>query len=107
MVPTAAKRTPGRKEPAAPEASRRTGKLAQLRLQPDDVEALDEVMRTLNLASTSEALREGLHLLAREAAEIRAAQAIRDFYGGEPAPLPDGVVPPSEEELREADEAEW
>ncbi|GAA3871973.1 hypothetical protein [Streptomyces sedi] len=85
----------------------RRGKLAQVRLQADEVEALQQAMRTLNLGSTSDALREGLHLLVREAAEAGAAAEIRSFYGGRPAPLPDGVLPPTEEELRAADEMTW
>ncbi|WP_461034180.1 hypothetical protein [Streptomyces mayteni] len=85
----------------------RRGKLAQVRLQADEVEALHQAMRTLNLTSTSDALREGLHLLVREAAEAGAADDIRSYYAGRPAPLPDGVTPPSDDELREADETEW
>ena len=63
-------------------------KLAQVRLRTDELEALQTVMRTLNLTSTSEALREGLRLLAREAAEVAAAEELRAFYQGQPAPLP-------------------
>ncbi|NUP27170.1 MAG: hypothetical protein HOQ44_10845 [Nocardia sp.] len=54
--------------------------------------ALERVMRTLDLASTSDALREGLQLLAKEAAEVGAAEEIRSFYREHPAPLPTGVV---------------
>lgn len=92
---------------AASTKDRRRGRLAQVRLQADEVEALHQAMRTLNLASTSEALREGLHLLVREAAEAGAAEEIRSYYRGQLAPLPEGALPPSEEELREADEMEW
>jgi Arc/MetJ-type ribon-helix-helix transcriptional regulator len=67
------------------------------------METLEEVMRTLNLSSTSDALREGLRLLTREATEIRAAQEIRTFYQGEQVPLPEGVAPPSDTELEAAD----
>jgi hypothetical protein len=69
--------------------------------------ALQGVVRRLNLASTSEALREGIRLLVREAAEIEAADEIRTFYGDRPAPLPEGVSAPSAAELRAADEAQW
>ena len=86
---------------------RRRGKLAQVRLQADEVEALHQAMRTLNLVSTSDALREGLRLLVREAAEAGAAEEIRSYYEGQPAPLPEGAVAPSEDELRAADETEW
>lgn len=82
-------------------------RLAQVRLRADEVAALQEVMRTLELSSTSDALREGLRLLAREAAEVGAANELRAFYGGQPAPLPEGVTPASEAELQEADEMTW
>jgi hypothetical protein len=67
-------------------------------------------MRALNLSSTSDALREGLRLLAREAAEVGAADELRAFYRGQPAPLPDGVTPADEnelEELEEVDQMQW
>lgn len=82
-------------------------RLAQVRLRADEMEALQEVMRTLNLSSTSDALREGLRLLAREAAEVGAAKEIRAFYQGQPAPLPEGVAPASDAELEAADETQW
>ncbi|RKN11462.1 hypothetical protein D7319_05850 [Streptomyces radicis] len=72
------------------------GRLAQVRLQADEVEALHQAMRTLHRASTSEALREGV------------APSRQGGGGGDPpAPLPEGALPPSEEEPREADETEW
>jgi hypothetical protein len=71
------------------------------------LEALREVMRTLQIDSTSDALREGLHLLAREAGEVRAAEEIRSYYADRPTPLPDGVLPPNETELEEADDMQW
>lgn len=64
-------------------------------------------MRQLHLASASDALREGIRLLTREAAEVAAAEDIRRFYGAEQAPLPDGVVTPTEEELAAADAEQW
>ncbi len=82
-------------------------RLAQVRLRADEVDALQEVMRTLNLGSTSDALREGLRLLAREAAEVGAADELRAFYHGQPAPLPDGVTLVSEGEFEEADNMQW
>jgi Arc/MetJ-type ribon-helix-helix transcriptional regulator len=69
--------------------------------------ALREVMDQLDLPSTSEALREGIRLLIREAAELAAAEEIRRFYGDQPVPLPDGVVPATEEELAAADAEQW
>ncbi|WP_405115315.1 hypothetical protein OG559_12425 [Micromonospora sp. NBC_01405] len=82
-------------------------KVAQVRLQPDEVANLEMVVRHLNLGSTSEALREGLRLLVREAAEEQAAEEIRAFYNGEPAPRPAGVIPATEAELKAADDAQW
>ncbi|MEU4272313.1 hypothetical protein [Streptomyces sp. NPDC026092] len=82
-------------------------RLAQVRLRGDEMQALQEVMRTLHLNSTSDALREGLRLLAREAAEVGAAEEIRAFYQEQAVPLPDGVVEPSDAELAAADEMQW
>jgi Arc/MetJ-type ribon-helix-helix transcriptional regulator len=69
--------------------------------------ALRDVMGTLNLTSTSDAIREGLRLLAREAAEVAAAEEIRGFYNGEQAPVPDAVAAPADDELAAADNAQW
>lgn len=82
-------------------------KLAQVRLRPDEMAALRDVMRTLHLDSTSDALREGLRLLSREAAEVGAAEEIRAFYAGEPVPIPAGVTPVSDADLEAADESQW
>lgn len=71
------------------------------------MDALQVIMRTMHLSSTSDALREGLRLLAREASELDAAADIRAFYGGTPAPLPEGVAPASDEELAATDDARW
>lgn len=86
---------------------RRASRVAQVRLQADELEALQNVMRQLHLPSTSEALREGIRLLVREAAEISAAENIRGFYGEQPAPLPEGVIPATEQELAAADAEQW
>jgi Arc/MetJ-type ribon-helix-helix transcriptional regulator len=64
-------------------------------------------MRVLALGSTSEALREGLRLLHREASEVEAAENIQTFYSGELAPLPDGVAPADDADLAAADNSEW
>lgn len=82
-------------------------RLAQVRLRDDEMQALEQVMRTLDLASTSDALREGLKLLTREAAEVGAAEEIRAFYREQHAPLPEGVVEPSDSELAAADDMRW
>ncbi len=81
--------------------------VAQVRLRPDELADLHQVMRTLQLGSLSEALREGLRLLSREAAEVAASQEIRDFYERAQAPTPEGVRPATEDELAAADETEW
>ncbi len=111
----AATGTPGKRGPAAPRTSQTRRKqgdsgatsVAQVRLRPDELEDLHRVMRTLQLGSLSEALREGLRLLSREAAEVAASQEIRDFYEGDQAPVPEGVRPATEDELAAADEIEW
>jgi hypothetical protein len=84
-----------------------TTRVAQVRLRADEMDALQVVMRTLHLNSTSDALREGLRLLAREATEIDAAADIRAFYGAGPAPLPDGATSATDAELSAADAAQW
>jgi Arc/MetJ-type ribon-helix-helix transcriptional regulator len=81
--------------------------VAQVRLQADEVAALQDVMRQLRLPSTSEALREGLRLLIREAGELAAAEQIRRFYGEAPAPTPEGVVKATEKDLAAADAMQW
>ena len=78
-----------------------------MRLQPEEEAALAVVMQHLELSTVSDALRAGLRLLAREVQEELAAEEIRAFYAAEQAPMPDGVAPMSEEELKAADEAEW
>ena len=81
--------------------------VVQLRLRGEESVDLEYSMRVLALGSTSEALREGLRLLHREASEVEAAQNIEAFYGGEQAPLPDGVVPAQEADLTAADNSQW
>ncbi|MFI7273896.1 hypothetical protein [Streptomyces sp. NPDC049879] len=93
--------------PAVSVGDHRRGEPVRVRLRADEAEALHEVMRTLDLASPSEALRAGLRLLVREAAERSAAEEVRRHYGDLPAPLPDGVSAPTEEELRAADDVTW
>jgi len=83
------------------------GKQAQVRLRPEEMEDLQEAMRTLHLESASDALRAGLRLLVHEAAEVRAAEEIRAFYEGASAPLPEGAIAPTDAELEEADKLQW
>lgn len=85
----------------------RSTEVAQVRLRPDEMAELRLVMQSLNLASVSDALREGLRLLSREAAELAASEEIRSFYKGAPAPAPAGVLPATAEELAAGDEIEW
>lgn len=80
---------------------------AQVRLDPDEWAALSRSMRILGLHSTSEALREGLRLLQREAVEVEAATEIRRFYDDRPAPVPEGVQPVTQADLDAADRSEW
>jgi hypothetical protein len=46
----------------------------------------------LGLEGTSELVREGLRLVHKRARELAMAEEYDEFYGGEPAPLPDGVA---------------
>lgn len=85
----------------------RATRVAQVRLQADEMVALQKVMRQLHMTSTSEALREGIRLLVREADEIAAAENIRTFYGEQLAPLPDGATPATEQELAAVDAEQW
>ncbi|MFD4432368.1 hypothetical protein [Nocardia sp. NPDC058497] len=103
------KRAAKKAGPAKREAAAVLGRsrLAQVRLRDEEMQALEEVMQTLHLGSTSDALREGLRLLAKEAAEVGAAEEIRAFYQDRRAPLPDGVVEPSDSELAAADDMQW
>ncbi|MGW3952376.1 hypothetical protein ACWEKM_15935 [Streptomyces sp. NPDC004752] len=100
---TAARTSPARQKQGGSGAT----SVAQVRLRPDELANLQQVMQTLNLHSLSDALREGLRLLSREATEVAAAQEIRDFYRGGQAPTPEGVLPATADELAAADEIEW
>ncbi|MFG2683654.1 hypothetical protein [Streptomyces sp. NPDC048392] len=81
--------------------------VAQVRLKPDEMADLRLVMQSLNLASVSDALREGLRLLSREAAEVAASEEIRAFYKEDAAPIPTGALLATADELEAADEYEW
>jgi hypothetical protein len=56
-------------------------------------ELVEDDAPVLGLSGQSEVVREGLRLLHRHAREMAAAGALDEFYGGQRAPLPDGVVP--------------
>lgn len=103
---TAAKK-PRRRRAAQGQQGGGATSVAQVRLRPDELADLQRVMETLELHSLSDALREGLRLLSREAAEVAAAREIREFYRGDRAPSPEGVSPATAEELASADETEW
>lgn len=46
----------------------------------------------LGLNGTSALVREGLRLVHKQARELAMAREYDEFYGGEPAPLPEGVA---------------
>ncbi|MFJ9828891.1 MULTISPECIES: hypothetical protein [unclassified Streptomyces] len=83
------------------------GTPAQVRLSRQDWADLRETMAILRLESTSDALREAIRLLHREARQIEAARNIARFYGegGAPRPLLDELV--TEADLAAADAAEF
>jgi hypothetical protein len=56
-------------------------------------ELLEIDAEVLGLHGASEVVREGLRLVHQRAREMAAAAEYDDFYGGRPAPLPDGVIP--------------
>jgi hypothetical protein len=83
------------------------GAPAQVRLSAQDWTDLRETMSILDLETTSQALREAIRLLHREARQIQAAQSIAEFYAEAEPPLPvtDALV--TEADLAAADGAEW
>lgn len=88
-------------------AAKKQPALAQVRLGREEWAELRETMKTLGLSSTSQALREALRLLHREARQEAMAQGIERYYHGEPAPPPEGDPPVSEADLEAADRSEW
>lgn len=89
------------------EVARRHPAIAQVRLGGAEWAELRETMKALGLSSTSEALREALRLLHREARREAMAQGIERYYHGEPAPAPEGVPPVSAADVEAADRYEW
>jgi hypothetical protein len=59
-------------------------------------ELLQNDASVLGLSGMSEVVREGLRLVHRRARELALASEYDRFYGGQPAPLPEGVVPPED-----------
>ncbi len=56
-------------------------------------ELMEHDAAVLGLDGPSELVREGLRLLHRRAREMDLAAAYDEFYSGQAAPLPEGVLP--------------
>jgi hypothetical protein len=87
-----------RRSPSKPERQR--GSLTagtvvmQARVDADfAAELLEHDAPALGLEGVSALVRAGLLLLHRRARELTAAAEYEKFYGGQPAPLPGGVLP--------------
>jgi hypothetical protein len=86
--------------PAAPRKSRTPREAApsgtvtmQARVDADFARELVEAdAPVLGLDGTSALVREGLRLVHKQARELAMAREYDEFYGGEPAPLPEGVA---------------
>lgn len=65
------------------------GVVIQARVSEEEAATAQADAALLGLEGTSEAIREGLHLLHRRAELVALGRAYDDFYGGEPAPLSD------------------
>jgi Arc/MetJ-type ribon-helix-helix transcriptional regulator len=63
--------------------------IIQARMSTDDVAQLDADRVALGLATRSDAIREGLRLLHRQARHTALARDYDDFYGHQEAPLSD------------------
>ncbi|MGH3318776.1 MAG: ribbon-helix-helix protein, CopG family [Streptosporangiaceae bacterium] len=61
--------------------------VVQARLPREEAERLDADRTALGLANRSQAVREGLRLLHREARHAALARSYDEFYGAEPAPV--------------------
>jgi len=65
----------------------------QARVDADFAELLKADALVLGLAGMSEVVREGLRLVHKRARELSLVAEYDQFYAGQPAPLPQGVVP--------------
>jgi len=90
-------RLPGRRSPVssqklAPAAAGTVTMQARV-----DVSFASELLEidapVLGLAGPSAVVREGLRLVHKRARELAVAAEYDNFYSGQPAPLPDGVIP--------------
>lgn len=82
-----------RAKKAAPARVKTSSVILQARVDGDFAEELlahDAVV--LGLDGASEVVREGLKLVHRRAQEQALVDSYDDFYGGQRAPLPDGVA---------------
>ncbi|PZF82813.1 ribbon-helix-helix protein, CopG family [Jiangella anatolica] len=64
----------------------------QARIPAQLARDLEKDAEVLGLEGRSEIVREALTRLHRQALQERMAVEIADYYGGEQAPLPDGVA---------------
>lgn len=55
-------------------------------------ELIESDAKVLGLSGASELVREGLRLVHKQAREAAMAAEYEEFYGGEAAPLPEGVA---------------
>lgn len=65
----------------------------QARVDADFAKLLKTDALVLGLAGMSEVVREGLRLVHKRARELALAAEYDQFYGGQAAPLPEGIVP--------------
>jgi Arc/MetJ-type ribon-helix-helix transcriptional regulator len=63
--------------------------LVQARLTEEGARQVDHDIATLGLRNRSEAVREGLRLLHRQASHVALAREYDEFYGGGEAPVSD------------------
>jgi hypothetical protein len=86
---------PARPRPAPKAATTRSPSVVmQARVDQAFARALvEQDAVVLGLEGPSELVREGLRLVHERAREAAMISAYDDFYAGEPAPLPAGVVP--------------
>jgi hypothetical protein len=71
----------------------------QARVGTDFGAKLLEDAEVLGLTTKTDIVKAALELLHRQAAELRMARGVKEFYQGGAVPLPAGVVPLDESEL--------